>query len=168
MHDRSRRLLIAALVSAAVASVPAWPAAAQSSNRDAEDQMLIGTWVLNLDKSHYASGKPPRRQTRTYEARGTDVRATVDTTTADGQTRHVEFVANYDSLEHPVTGSADADMIRMKKTAPRTSEATLSHAGKVSGVAKRVISADGRTLTITYDGETEGNQLHYIAVYDKK
>src|SRR6266850_1705530 len=108
MHDRSRRLFIAALVTAIVASVPASAlAAGQSSDRDAEDQLLLGTWVLNLEKSRYASGKPPRRQTRTYEARGRDVRATVDTVAADGQTRHVEFVANYDSLEHPVTGSAD-------------------------------------------------------------
>jgi len=168
MHERSRRLLNAALVCAVLISAPASTSAAgQSSDRDAEDQLLLGTWTLNLEKSRYASGKPPRRQTRTYEARGRDVRATVDTVTADGRTLHVEFLATYDSQEHPVTGSVDADMIKMKKTAPRTSEATLSHAGKVSGVAKRVISADGRTLTITYDGETEGNQLHYISVYDK-
>ena len=162
MYDRSRRLLIAALVAAVVA-----PASAQSSNHDPEEKLLLGTWELNLEKSRYASGKPPRRQTRTYEARGNDIRATVDTMAADGHTRHVEFLANYDSLEHPVTGFADADMIKLKNTAPRTSESTLSHAGKVSGVAKRVISADGRTMTITFDGETEGDQVHYVAVYDK-
>jgi len=80
----------------------------------------------------------------------------------------VEFVAAYDSLDHPVTGSSDADTIRLKKTAPRTAEATLSHAGKVTGVAKRAISPDGQTLTITYDGETQGDQVHYVAVFDKK
>ena len=89
MHDRSRRLLIAALVAAVVA-----PASAQSSNRDPDEKLLLGRWELNLEKSRYASGKPPRRQTRTYEARGNDILATVDTVAADGHTRHVEFLDN--------------------------------------------------------------------------
>ena len=54
------------------------------------------------------------------------------------------------AVEHPVTGSAGSDMIRMTKINDETAEAILSHAGTVIGVARRVIFRDGKTMML-YD-----------------
>jgi hypothetical protein len=133
-----------------------------------DDELLVGTWRLNVATSRYRIGQPPKSQTRIYQAEGPGVRATITTTFADGRSTTVGYVANYDSLEYTVTGSPDADTIKLKKVAPRTAEAVLSHAGKVMATVRRVISEDGRTMTLTYVGELLGQPVDYTAVYDKQ
>jgi hypothetical protein len=170
MCARTTRLLFTALLGGAISVWAVQPlrAAAQSSAKSDEDRLLLGTWKLNLAKSKYRSGPPPKSQTRTYEPEGQGVKATIQTTFADGRSTTVGYVANYDSLEYAVTGSPDADTIALKRVAPRTAEATLSHAGRVIATASRVISEDGNILTITYQGVQLGNQVDYVAVYDKQ
>src|SRR5437867_477159 len=136
------------VVIAVWATDPMW-LAAQAAASD-EDRLLLGTWKLNIAKSNYRIGPRPVSQTRTYEPQDERVKATIVTTYADGRRRTVGYVANYDSLEYALTGSPDADTIALKKVAPRTAEAVLSHAGKMIATARRVISEDGQTLTITY------------------
>jgi len=49
------------------------------------------------------------------------------------------------------------------------SAATLKHAGKEIGVARRVVSPDRKTMTISYKGiNTRGDQVDNVAVYDKQ
>jgi hypothetical protein len=48
-----------------------------------------------------------------------------------------------------------------------TSDAVLSHAGNVYGVARRTIATDGKTMTITFDRKSQEARVHNIAVYDK-
>ena len=51
---------------------------------------------------------------------------------------------------------------------PRTAEAVLSHAGRVFGTARRTISEDGRTLTITFRQENQGILESNVAIYRKQ
>ena len=102
------------------------------------------------------------------EPSGPGVKATIKTTYANGRSTTVEYTANYDSVEYPVTGAPDADMIALKKVAPRTAEAVLSHAGQVMATVRRVISEDGKTMTMAYQGTLLGERADYIAVYDKQ
>ena len=170
MCARTTRLFFTSLLGGAISVWAAHPlpVGAQSSAKSDEDRLLLGTWKLNLAKSTYRSGPPPRSQTRTYEPQGQSVKATIQTTYADGRSTTVGYVANYDTLEYAVTGSPDADTIALKRVAPRSAEATLMHAGKVIATASRVISEDGDILTITYQGVQLGSQVDYIAVYDKQ
>ena len=144
------------------------PVIGQSRGDLDEDKLLLGTWKLNVAKSKYKAGIPPQNQIRTYEPSGQGVKATVKTTYANGRSTTVEYVANYDSVEYPVTGAPDADTIALKKVAPRTAEAVLSHAGQVMATVRRVISEDGKTMTIAYQGTLLGERADYIAVYDKQ
>jgi len=152
----------------AVGATHPLPVAGQSRGDSNEDKLLLGTWKLNLAKSKYKTGVPPLNQVRTYEPSGEGVKATVITTYANGRSTTVEYVANYDSVEYPVTGAPDADTIALKKVAPRTAEAVLSHAGQVMATVRRVISEDGKTMTIAYQGTLLGERSDYIAVYDKQ
>ena len=170
MCAHTRRLFLTAMLGGVIAP---WitnplPITGQSSPTSDEDRLLLGTWKLNAAQSKYKRGVPPRSQIRIYEPQGQGVKATIKTVYADGRSTTVEYVANYDSLEYPVTGSPDVDTIALKKVLPRIAQAVLSHAGKVMATARRVISEDGKTMTIEYQGELLGEQVDYVAVYNKE
>jgi len=170
MCARMPRLLFTMLLGGVIAVWATQPltVTAQSRGDGDEDRLLLGTWKLNVAKSKYKVGVPPKDQIRTYEPRGEGVKATIKTTYTNGRTTTVEYVANYDSVEYPISGSPDADTIALKKVAPRTAEATLSHAGQTMASVRRVISADGKTMTIAYQGTLLGDKADYVAVYDKQ
>lgn len=129
----------------------------------------IGTWSLNVAKSTYKPGPPPVAETRIYQAQPKGVRTTVKTTWADRLTTTVEYPANYDGKDYPVEGSRDVDVVALTRMDDFTSAATLKHAGREIGVARRVVSRDGKTMTISYKGiNTRGDQVDNVAVYDRQ
>ena len=168
MRAQVRLLLFPVMLGAAVAGWAAEPvlAAYQSQVTAAEDHVL-GTWVLNLAKSKFRPGPPPKSQTRIYEAHRDGLKTTIKTVYADGRSSTIEYVANYDSVEYPVTGAPDSDAIALKKIDANTAESTLWHAGKEMANARRVISEDGKTMTITYRGMWDGDQSNNVVVYDR-
>jgi hypothetical protein len=75
--------------------------------------------------------------------------------------------ANYDR-EYPVTGTEEYDHVVLKRIDRQTSEAVLSHAGRVFGTARRVIAADGKSMTITFRRDSEtGVSVLNVAYYDR-
>ena len=88
---------------------------------------------------------------------------------ADRTSTAVEYPANYDGKDYPVSGSRDVDAVVLTRMDDFTSAATLKHFGKEIGVARRVVSPDGKTMTISYKGiNTRGDQVDNVAVYDKQ
>ncbi len=129
----------------------------------------IGTWKLNPAKSTYKPGPPPVAETRIYQAQSKGVKTTVKTTWADRLTTTVEYPANYDGKDYPVSGSRDVDAVALTREDDFTSAATLKHAGKEIGVARRVVSRDGKTMTISYKGiNTRGDLVDNVALYDRQ
>ena len=125
---------------------------------------VVGTWTLNVAKSRFSPGPAPKAETRVYEAQGEGIKVTVRTVAADGHSTTVMISANYDGKDYPVTGSSAFDAIALKRINDHTAEATLMHAGRAVATARREVSDDGRTMTITY----EGQQVKNKAVYDKQ
>jgi hypothetical protein len=81
----------------------------------------------------------------------------------------VQHPLNYDGKEHPVTGSSTADAIALAKIDEYTSEAVLKHASIVVGTNRRVVSKDGKTMTITYQGtDARGRPVKNTAEYEKQ
>ena len=99
---------------------------------------VVGTWKLNVAKSTFKPGPPPAAETRIYQAQPKGVKTTVKTTWADQKTTTVEYPANYDGKDYPVEGSRDVDAVALTRMDDFTSAATLKHAGKEIGVARRV------------------------------
>jgi hypothetical protein len=167
MRACSRRVFVHGVLGAALA---VWttgsPAVAGQPSVPADENLVIGTWHLNVAKSKYRPGPGPKSQTRTYEAHPNGVKATVRTVDADGHSTSVEYVAKYDRVEYPIMGSAEADAIALNKIDAYTAEASLTHAGKVIGTARRVISPDGKTMTITFR-DSRGT-INNVAVYEKQ
>jgi len=169
MHARLRQLLFAVVVGATIGCFFAdSPLVAYQSPATSEDDLVLGTWILDVGKSSHDPGPAPRSQTRTYERVPERIQATIVTVDAKGQSVTARYTAKYDSLEYPLTGSATIDAIALKRVNAYTAEATLTHARKLIGTARRVISNDGKTMTITFRGTDEnGRATNNVAVYEK-
>jgi len=139
---------------------------AQSTSPKEPDQ-LVGAWRLDVAKSRYRPGPAPTSETRTYVRMGENVVGVIQREFAGGRRERIEYTANYDR-EYPVTGTEDYDMVVLKRIDRSTSEAVLSHAGRVFGTARRVIAPDGKSMTITFrrDSETGVSVLNF-AYYDR-
>ena len=128
---------------------------------------VIGTWVLDVKKSDYRPGPPPKSQTRVYRESAEGITATVVTVNASGKVTTAEYPVNYDGHPHAVTGSTDIDVIQMTKISNSRAESILMHAGKV--LAKAVREVSGATLTITYEGKAaDGETIKNLSRYDRQ
>ena len=128
-----------------------------------------GTWELNLAKSKFSPGPPPKSQTRTYEVTGGDVKYSLKGIDAEGKPTLVQYSAKYDGKDYPVTGSQDFDTISLKRVDAATAQATLKKGGKAVQTTTRVVSKDGKTLTLTTTGkDAKGQAVNNVLVFDKR
>ena len=135
----------------------------------AQTDPFIGTWKLNLAKSKFSPGPPPKSQTVTYEAVGEGVKLTVKLTDAEGKIVENQSTANYDGKDYPVTGIPDWDTIARKRIDAYKMEITHKKAGKVVSTATNVVSKDGKTRTLTEKGvNAKGEKISNIEVYDRQ
>jgi hypothetical protein len=160
-------LLRSSLALLACAAVTVAPASAQQTSAPRTPDHLVGVWQLNVAKSRYFPGPAPRSETRTYTREGENVDGVIERTFPDGRREHIEYTANFDR-EYPVMGTQEYDHVVLKRLDELTSEAVLSHAGRVYGIARRVIANDDKTMTITFRRENEqGASVYNVAVYDR-
>jgi hypothetical protein len=135
----------------------------------AQGDPLLGTWVLNVAKSKYTPGPPPKEQTTIFEAAGQGLKVTTNGIDSTGKPIMMTFTANYDGKDYPVTGNPDWDMVSLKRINANTVEFTRKRAGKVVQTATGVVSKDGQIRTLTATGvNAQGQKIHNVAVYDKK
>ena len=156
------------LAAAALLAVT-WTAAAggQPAGAAKTPDHLVGVWQVNLPKSRYFPGPAPTSETRTYTRQGDSVVGVIRRMFPNGRSERIEYTANYDR-EYPVMGTEDYDHVVLKRIDEYTSEAVLSHAGRVYGIARRVIASDNRTMTITFRRENQsGPSVYNVAVYDR-
>ena len=129
-----------------------------------------GTWELNLARSRFVPATlAPRSQTRTYLVKGNQETAHHTGIDAQGRPTIIEFTAAYDGKNYPLKGYADWDAIAMTRINAYTTEFTQSYRGKVTLSAKRVVSKDGKTMTITGRGTgAKGEPVDLLIVLDKR
>jgi hypothetical protein len=128
----------------------------------------MGTWKLNEAKSKLAPGAT-KNTTVVYEAAGDDVKVTVDGTTSDGAPAHNEWTGKFDGKDYPVTGDPSSDTRSYKQVNDHTLAMTIKKEGKVTLSGRIVVSADGKSRTVTTSGtDSKGNKVSSTAVYDKQ
>jgi hypothetical protein len=155
-------------VSCALAAVLAGVLFASAASAQ-QPEGVAGTWKLNVGKSKYSPGPPPKSMTIVYAPAGDSVKITVDLVPATGEPQKWEMIGSYDDKPHTVSGNPEADTISMKRVNDTTGESTFRLKGKVMAVNTRVLSADGKTLTITSKGKTaDGKSRNDVAVYEKQ
>ena len=128
----------------------------------------MGTWKLNEAKSKFSPGAA-KNSTVVYEAAGDNIKVTVDGTDADGKPAHNEWTGKFDGKEYPVTGDPSSDMRSYKKVNDHTLALTVKKGGKVTASGRIVVSADGKSRTVTTSGtDAKGKKITNTAVYDKQ
>jgi hypothetical protein len=131
---------------------------------------ISGQWELNLSKSQFTpSDGAPRRQSRLYLVQGEQEIGRHTGIDPQGRPSAIEFTATYDGKEYPYTGSPDYDTVSLKRVDASTTAFTQSRGGKVVLTGTRVVSPDGRTLTISSKGtNAKGQAVDTTAVYDRR
>ena len=125
----------------------------------AEDP-FIGTWKLNEAKSKIAPGTAKLNMV-IEEAVGDIMKVSLDwTNDKDGTSGHTEWTGKFDGKDYPVTGDPNSGTRSYKKVDDRTLEVVLKKDGKVTGSGRMVLSADGKSSTVTMNGTN--------TVYDKQ
>ena len=139
---------------------------AQSAAAAAGEAALIGTWRLDVAKSKYSPGPPLKGETRMYTRDASGIQGRIDRQYADGRREVIDYRADLDR-EVPVSGTKAYDAVRLRRVDAHTTEGVLSHAGRTFGFSRRVISADGRSMTIWFRREEPGDMVNNLAVYTK-
>lgn len=130
---------------------------------------LAGIWELNLEKSKYNPGPPPKSQTRTYEVTGQQVRMISKSIGAKGNEIVHQFSAMRDGKDYPFEGWAIADTVSLTPVDTFTMTVTQKKAGEVVVTGTNVISKDGKTMTISIKFTTPtGQQVDNLMVFDKR
>jgi len=132
------------------------------------DDSQMGTWKLNETKSTFAPGAT-KNHTVVYEAAGDNVKITADGTDKEGKSTHNEWTGKFDGKDYAVTGDPTSDMRSYSKVDDRTLKMTVKKDGKVTAKGRIVVSADGKSRTVTTSRtDAEGKKINNIVVYDKQ
>jgi hypothetical protein len=134
---------------------------------------ILGTWQVNLAKSKYGEEPRPKSHTRTYVLAGDQIKATSKTVGADGKVVNGawSFSANYDGKETSMSGFDEGDSLTIKRVDSNTFAVTQKKAGKIVSTGTRVMSSDGKTMTITYHYNADspkGKAYTIVEVFDKR
>jgi hypothetical protein len=128
----------------------------------------MGTWKLNEAKSKIKPGTT-KNTTVVYEAAGDKVKVTTDGIDAKGKATHTQWTGTFDGRDYPVVGDSTSDARSYKKRDDRTSEFNMMNHGRVVGSGRIVVSADGKSRTVTMSGtDRDGKPYKNVAVYDKQ
>src|SRR5579859_351453 len=130
--------------------------------------VVDGTWKLNVAKSKF-SGTAPKSATRVYTESADGTTLDQKIVGADGKEMSMHVTLAYDGKDHSITGNPDADSGTGKAIDARTSDFKLTKDGKVVGTVHRVVSADGKTLTVHNKGtHADGSAYDDTLVFDKQ
>lgn len=143
-----------------------------SAGLRADDNPLLGKWKINLAKTKYNAGTPPKNQVITYDMVGDALRLTAEIDNAQGHQTN-SYTAKYDGKDYPFTSTArDAvtgQTVRLKRVDANTTQRTTWFKGKQIGTVTEVVSNGGKTLTRTQKGvNAQGQPVDNVQLLDKQ
>ena len=137
----------------------------------AQDEPRVGRWELNLAKSSFNPGPPPKKQTLTFQPAGPDWMALLQGIDASGKPINPDMnnlAIHFDGKDHP-TATVDYDTTAWKRISADRYEVIRKKGGKIVLTSINVVSKDGKTMTITTRGvNADGHPIHNVRVYDKQ
>ena len=143
-----------------------------SAGLAADDNPLIGKWKINLAKTKYSAGTPPKNQVITYDMVGDALRLTAEIDNAQGHQTN-SYTAKYDGKDYPFTSTArdavQGQTVRLKRIDANTTHRTTYFKGKQIGTVTEAVSRDGKMLTRTQKGvNPQGQPIDNVQVLDRQ
>jgi hypothetical protein len=129
---------------------------------------VVGTWKLNVAKSKFITGAALTAGTRVYTEANGLYTLNQKLTGADGKEMSNQVQYRDGKDEKQATAGA-ADTTHAKKIDANTWDFDLKKDGKIVGHVHRVVSAEGKTLTVHNTGmQLSGAQGDETLVFDKQ
>jgi hypothetical protein len=135
----------------------------------ASDDPFIGTWTMDVVASRYSLSEKPLRMVIVMSESPDGVEYRSVAVQPDGRTATTEYVADYFGHLALVVGNAGLMApVSIKKVDSRTVEAAYIRGFKSAAVSRRVVSRDGRVMTITTTSRSDSGARHVnVGVYLK-
>lgn len=151
---------LATLVLAASAAMASGPAA----------DPVVGTWKLNVAKSKFTHGPALKSDIRTYtESADGMISVTLKSVSDDGKETTLTRMFKQDGKDYPVNDSSGVDSISETSVNAHTAKYAEKKAGKVLLTGHRVLSKDGKRLTVFETGlDPTGARIQRTLVYDRQ
>jgi hypothetical protein len=141
---------------------------------------LFGQWTLSIAKSTFrnnlrsgsvsgADASAPQWRTMTFETSGVAVKHRTDTQVVANDTGfyRVEYDAAFDGRDYAVLGSTAFDHVALRQIDATTYERLGKDRGQVVETSRYKVSQDGRELTVTVDGISQGVEYHNIQIFER-
>ncbi len=129
---------------------------------------IVGTWTLNVAKSKFSPGQELKASSRVYtEANGV---YTLDQSLTGADGKRISYRVEYsDGKDVKQSRDGPIDTTHARKIDANTWDFDLKKDGKVVGHVHRVVSADGKTLTVHNTGMMlSGVSGDQTLVFDKQ
>ncbi|HEX8030100.1 MAG TPA: hypothetical protein VF491_16620 [Vicinamibacterales bacterium] len=133
-------------------------------------QNPVGVWKVNVAKSKYSPGPPPKSGTITTTAvAGGSFKSVNETVPATGAATRTEVTYKFDGQDNRITNNPNADTQSYTKVDDRHWTVTSKKAGKVTLTSKVELAADGKSRTTTQTGtDAQGRAVSNVIWYDKQ
>jgi hypothetical protein len=129
---------------------------------------FIGTLKLDLAKTKFTAGEPPRDETLVASDAGDRATVAMTGTTASGRPISMRYAV-------PAKGGAaeiqeaPCDAMTVTRTGANVTDSVCTRGGRQIGTRHTEISEDGKTITATVDGiDPLGRRVSGVEVYDKQ
>ena len=129
---------------------------------------VVGSWTLDVAKSKFSPGPALKSATRVYTESADGMSLDGKTVAADGKEASMHVAYKADGKSYPVSGNPDADSVTPKSVNARTWDFRLTKDGKVVGTVHRVVSADGKKLTVHNKGTHNGAPYDDTLVFTRQ
>jgi hypothetical protein len=133
--------------------------------------VFTGTWKMNVAKSTFAKGKEVKELTATVVEQGDNAMVTVKGIGGDGKAISTKYTTPLKGgpITYTEGGPAAGTTVVSKRVDVNTLESTASMNGKQVGTSRAVVSADGKTLTMTRKGvDDKGKAVDGVEVYTRQ
>jgi urease accessory protein UreH len=120
----------------------------------AQQDPFAGTWKLNVAKSKMQKATASQRETLILQVVDGEESVLTDAVTIDGEPEVMKYTARYDGKVYTGATTIIGKTLKvqkmnvvLRKIDARTRERVSMDNGKVTSIARRVLSEDGKTLT---------------------
>ena len=137
---------------------------AQSAQNGA-NQLLYGTWVLDLSRSLFLEREAPKSQVMIFEPDPEGLRATIIFTDQKGIENKISYIDTQHGEPAKLSGSQNFDTVVQESQSPYHATSIFTHAGMEVGRSQRTISLNGQEMMV--EVERKGN-LSSRAVFVKQ
>ena len=135
----------------------------------AADDPFVGTWKMNSAKSKFIPGQEMKVYVVTIEKSGDGYKNAMDGVNATGMSLHIEFVAQNDGKDYPITGNPMANTVSVTRIDGNNLGAVLKRGETAVARMRTSVSTDGKILTVaqTIIGAA-GAEIVSTIVFDKQ